>query len=477
MFWSRNKEMIDPPKKSLWDRFKGRSEPQGPSPQQAWEDKLASLPRPVAAGGMDSYAKAGFASDGSMPDALLGFYTSTGFIGHQLCAYLSQNWLINKACSMPARDAIRKGWDVVADNGDKLPSDLAYRFRKADERYRIASAMEEFVRFGRIYGVRVAFPMIESSDPKFYEYPFNPDGILPGTYKGMVQVDPQWCSPEMDTASAMNPASLHFYEPTYWNINGRRFHRSHLIIYRHGGGVPDILKPQYRYGGIPVPQLIMERVYNAERTANEAPQIAMTKRLNTFGTDMAEAMANGGLLKERLAELAKYRDNYSVLLHDKDGDSVQQFDTGLADLDAVVMTQYQLVAAAAEVPATKLIGTTPKGFNATGEYEESSYHEMLESIQSSDLNPFIERHMVCAMRSDIGPKIGEIIPTSVKWAPLDTPTAKELADTQLVKAQTDQVLQATGGIDGDDIRQRIRSDEDSGYYGIEDAPQDSPIEE
>ena len=30
------------------------------------------------------------------------------------------------------------------------------------------------------------------------------------------------------------------------------------------------------------------------------------------------------------------------------------------------MTQYQLAASVANVPATKLLGTQPKGFNATG---------------------------------------------------------------------------------------------------------------
>ena len=59
------------------------------------------------------------------------------------------------------------------------------------------------------------------------------------------------------------------------------------------------------------------------------------------------------------------------------------------------MSQYQLVAAAANVPATKLLGTTPKGFNATGEYEEASYHEELESIQANDLSRLLARHHLC----------------------------------------------------------------------------------
>ncbi len=35
----------------------------------------------------------------------------------------------------------------------------------------------------------------------------------------------------------------------------------------------------YNYFGVSVPERIYERVYASERTANEAPQLAMTKRL------------------------------------------------------------------------------------------------------------------------------------------------------------------------------------------------------
>ncbi|MBZ4283755.1 DUF1073 domain-containing protein, partial [Streptococcus pneumoniae] len=95
--------------------------------------------------------------------------------------------------------------------------------------------------------------------------------------------------------------SLHYYEPTYWLINGRRYHRSHLVIYRTCE-VPDILKPMYRYGGVPVPQRVMERVYCAERTANEAPELAMTKRLTAFGTDAAAAVSNPEGFGQAMAE-------------------------------------------------------------------------------------------------------------------------------------------------------------------------------
>jgi len=289
--------------------------------------------------------------------------------------------------------------------------------------------------------------------------------VTKGSYKGIVQVDPYWTAPQLDQAAAASPDTLHFYEPTWWIINGKKVHRSHLCIYRHEE-VVDVLKPQYLYGGVPLPQQIMERIYAAERTANEAPELAMTKRTNVWLTDMEKVMANSQDAVDRLNLWTQFRNNYGVKLGDKDSDEFQQFDTTLADFDALIMTQYQLVAAIACMPATKLLGTSPKGFGASGEYEESSYHEMLESIQDDALTPLLERHHALVMRSFIAPKGIDPVATTIVWNPLDTPTAKELADTNLVKAQAGQALIQSGAITSEDERKRVATDKESGYHSM-----------
>ena len=413
----------------------------------------------------------------TVSDAVVGWYATQGFIGAQLCGIIAQNWLVNKACAMPADDAIRKGYNIVTTDGDELDPEAVKILKSYDKSLRLQWNMREFIRKGRIFGVRVAMFKVISTDPEYYEKPFNIDGVTPGSYKGIVQVDPYWTAPMLDGASASQPDTLHFYEPTWWIINGKKIHRSHLIIFRHSEPV-DVLKPQYIYGGIPLTQQIMERVYAAERTSNEAPQLAMSKRTTVWLTDMEAVMANTNDAIGRLQTWSQFRDNYGIKIGDKEGDEFNQFDTSLADFDSLIMTQYQLVAAIAGVPATKLLGTSPKGFNATGDYEEASYHELLESIQAHDLTPLAERHHQLVIKAYVEPqlKIRMDVETTLNWLPLDTPTAKELADTNYIKAQTGQVLVTSGALSSEDERQRIATDKQSGYneMGLED--QDMPDE-
>jgi phage-related protein (TIGR01555 family) len=406
--------------------------------------------------------------------AQLLYYASFSFIGYQLCALIGQHWLVDKACSMPARDAIRKGYEITTNDGTEITSEMQEAMRKADVKYRLNHHLVQFVRFGRMFGIRIAMFRIEGVDADFYAKPFNIDGIKPGSYKGIVQIDPQWITPELDGIAASDPTSPYFYEPTWWNINGSfRIHRSHLIIMRTDE-VPDLLKPTYFYGGVPLPQRICERIYGAERTANEAPQLALSKRSVVFGVDDAnETLANQAEFESKMRLWAEGLNNFGVKVVSKN-DTLQQFDTSLADLDNVIMSQYQLVAAIAHVPAVKLLGTSPKGFNATGEFEESSYHEELESIQTHDLTPLIERHHLLLIKSEIAPKFN-VMPftTEVKWKPLDAITEKEQAEINLLKAQEAKTHSEAGAIDGSDIRKRLVADPNSGYTGMsEEMPED-----
>lgn len=407
----------------------------------------------------------------NIPEVLAMWYASQTFIGYQLAAILAQHWLIDKACTVPARDAIRQGFDVVNVDGDDIDPAALKKLHKADRKMRLTFNMQEFIRKGRIFGVRIMLFKVDNTDPLYYEQPFNADGVTPGSYKGMVQVDPYWCSPMMDVAASSRPDTEHFYEPAWWLINGQKYHRSHLIIFRNGE-LPDLLKPQYMYGGVPLPQRIMERVYGAERTANEAPQLVQTKRTNVWLTDMAKFAALGDEAITRMTEWAAYRDNYGVKLGDKEGDEFQQFDTSLGDLDNVIMTQYQIVAAQANMPATKLLGTVPKGFNATGEYEEASYHEELESIQTHDLTPLVERHHLLVIRSEL-PELKDI-ETTVEWRPLDTPTAEEQATMNKTKADTGSVLIQSGAISPENEQERLKRDPASGYAALELMPPTDP---
>lgn len=420
-----------------------------------------------------SLKEQGTASQNINP-ALLGWYNSQSFIGWQSCAIIYQNWLAKQCCEMPAEDAVRNGYELTVNDGTEVSAEIIDDIRKMDKKFKINQNMREFITMGRVFGVRIAMFEVESNDPDYYKLPFNIDGVKAASYKGISQIDPYWVLAQLDSDAASNPASRHFYEPTWWKIGTRLIHRTHLIIYRNGW-LPDILKPVYYWGGIPTTQLMYEAIYNACRSSTELPALLMTKRTDVMSVDTAKATAQPNKFKAVMDFFVYFRDNFGVKVIDHD-DKFERFDTTLTDADQVTMTLYQIVAAAAQVPVAKLLGTTPKGFNSTGEYEEASYHESLKSIQSNHLTPLLERHHQLLMKSYIEPKYGISFDTTVNWKPLDEMTAKEQAEVNTLKAQTGATLIQSGAVSPEDERKRVSAEPDSGYTGIEIGQDDDVIE-
>jgi hypothetical protein len=137
------------------------------------------------------------------------------------------------------------------------------------------------------------------------------------------------------------------------------------------------------------------------------------------------------------------------------------FDTALADFDSLIMTQYQLVAAIARTPATKLLGTSPKGFNATGEHESDSYDQELVSIQAGGMTSLLDRHHLLLCRSEFSEYPG--LSVSVEWNPVRALKPAEKADLNLKDAQAAQARVTAQIIAPDEERRRLVNDPDGDY--------------
>ena len=217
--------------------------------------------------------------DGIGRDIIYTFFAKQCWIGYKNCALLLQNWLINRCCSIPAEDAVAGGYRLeYADNNTaaggneearkeaKKKADLLPKIQAAAERkYDLSGKLRQlcFNRAG--YGTGIAYFVIDGEDPAT---PLNPDGIRPGSFRGITIIEPQWCEALLSENNVLDPLSPDWYRPEWYTVNGKKVHKSRLFttVYRE---VPDDLKPTYHFGGMPLPQMLYERVYSAEKKNQE----------------------------------------------------------------------------------------------------------------------------------------------------------------------------------------------------------------
>ena len=128
------------------------------------------------------------------------------------------------------------------------------------------------------------------------------------------------------------------------------------------------------------------------------------------------------------------------------------------------MTQFQLVAAIAEMPVTKLMKTQLKGLANSGDYEMKDYNQSLVEIQENVYNRILERHYQILSYSEYG----RDLELCVVWNPIDTPTEKELAEIEQIQANTDSVYIGAGVIDASEVRDSLRANDDSRFHNLSD---------
>ena len=403
----------------------------------------------------------------NISDTILSYYASKGFMGYQCYSILGQNKWISKALCMPVVDALRPGFNFIKEEQEKLddPDDnteeIIKLFDKASEKMNFAKQLEKWMIDSRQFGVAYALPIIE--DPEWdLSQPFNIDGVKKGTYKGIKVIDPFWMRPALTSKSAYDVSSMDFFVPDFYIIgNNQAIHKSHVIkiVYKE---VPDILKPTYYYGGMSLTQMIYEQVFLAEQTSKEAPKLVQNKRLLIMSGSMDEAIRNTPRFEDKLKALLEARNNYGVYLTDIN-QTVQQIETSLMEFPELISTQYLLIAGIAEIPYTKFLGTTPKGFNATGEYEMKSYIQMLKSIQEKFM-PLIRRHIDLLSMSLYGKKQD----ITFKFNEIDMPTEQENAQVNAVQTQTLNSLLESGIVSSEEARKWLKMDENSGFGWIDD---------
>ena len=124
---------------------------------------------------------------------------------------------------------------------------------------------------------------------------------------------------------------------------------------------------------------------------------------------------------------------------------------GLSDIYEAFMMD---MAGAAEIPATKLFGRSPQGFNATGEADLRNYYDMIAQMQERIVRPALEKLLPILTISCWG-----FVPEDMKivFNPIRTMSAE--TQMKLATEHADIVLKALekGAITRDEARAELKA--------------------
>ena len=365
-------------------------------------------------------------------------------LSYQECANLATDSMISKAIDVIVREIFKSGgkWEAAhldIDNFEMVLNSL-------DFYEKIALAVQRALEYGG------AFIYINTDDTNL-SLPLYLNEKTASTNKitGLTVIEPWQAAPVQ--VNSFNPLKANYMEPDLWWVLGAStsVHKTRLIpvvFY----SVPDLIKPLYNYLGLPLSFYMKNYVSNADTVRQSISDLVLrfrTKIIKTTAQKIADPQTQA-----RVKYMNATSNNLATLLLAKDEEWIETV-TSLSGMDNLLSQMYELMTASTRgIPVTKLLGLSPRGFNATGEYDENNFYDVIDGYASSVVIPVMEKvaeYILCF-------KAGVLEEPKYTFNPRKQIKQKEQAEINNLKADYISKLIMSGVVTGKDAIRAISED-------------------
>lgn len=338
------------------------------------------------------------------------------------------DWLPRKVVDIPANDATRKwrAWQAEADQISKIEAE--------EKRLGLKAKVNEALKKARLFGGAAIYIGIARDDPS---KPLDPQRARRIDFLTVMSCNDITPGPRED-----DPFEEGYGKPRYYESNARRIHPSRLCIF-YGAKRPGLYSFSGTSWGDSILTAMMDTLKNVASAMTNINSLIYEAKvdilkipgLNEMMTDADTRAA----IVSRVGTAAALKGNNGMLVID----GLEEHESksfAFANLDNIGMMFLQVAAGAADIPATRLIGMSPGGLNASGESDYRNYIDKITGIQENDIGTAISLLDECIIYSALGNRPEEVY---YEWKPLWQPSAKEKADIGKVVVDTIAVLAGT----------------------------------
>ena len=351
----------------------------------------------------------------------------------ELNALYRTDWLAGKVVDIIPDDMTRE-WRYFS--GDIEPETVGALVEE-EERLGLSDSFNQAHKWARLYGT--AFIVMNVDDGQPVDQPLKINNIKKGGLKHIKVVDRHRID-RADLQPIENPLDPNYGMPSHYRFvnTNVKIHHSRVIRF-------DAVKlpfDEFKRNNY-MSDSVLDRLYEALTNFNTiaAGSASMVYESNVDVMQVKNLMgylqtAEGtSLLQKRftLAGMMKSFNNMLVLDIDEKYDKKSNSFASLPDL---LNAHALFLAGASDVPATRLLGSSASGLNATGEGDMKNYYDTIRSKQSKDYKPKLDFFDIIMAKS-LG--IADDADLDYKFNSLFQMTPKEQADTDFIIAQRDQI--------------------------------------
>lgn len=363
----------------------------------------------------------------------------------QLDAAFQSNWLARQIVEVPAEDMTREWRDLKCQDADEI--------RIEEDRLQVSTKVSDALCWARLFGGGGVL-MLTGQD---LEKPLDLNRIRKGDLQRLIVFDRY----EMQAAvlNTWNVLAENYLMPEFYTItNGaQRIHWSHFARF-NGARLPRRqMAVTQGWGDSELRKClddIMDMVASKDGIAElmQEANVDVIKReglSDELGSDEDESIIN------RYTQFGMMKSIVKLALLDGD----ETYDRKTLDLGGVapILQEFRTwISGAADIPVTRLFGTSATGLNATGEGDETNYFNSIRSKQLTQLDPGMRTMDEVLVRSALGYWPDDF---NYVWNPLKQMNEVQLAQAGKVRAETDQIYYDLGAIQVSQIQRNLQTAE------------------
>lgn len=323
----------------------------------------------------------------------------------QMEAAYRGSWIVGQAVDTVAEDMTRAG--VVITSGQK-PEEIE-TLNAAMERLCIWQALNDTIKWARLYGGAIAVLLIDGQDVKT---PLNLETITDRQFKGLLVLDRWLVQPTLAGGDLITKYGPDLGKPQFYDVvadsmalANMRIHHSRCIRL-DGIELPYWQRIAENLWGQSVVERLWDRLVAFDSATMGMSQLVYKAHLRTYKIEkLRELIATGGQAYEAVLKqiemIRLMQSNEGLTLMDST-DEFLPHSYSFSGLSDVILQLGQQLSGALQIPLVRLFGQSPAGLNSTGESDLRMYYDMIAAQQEAKLRRGVGLLLDVLCRSELG---------------------------------------------------------------------------
>jgi phage-related protein (TIGR01555 family) len=367
----------------------------------------------------------------------------------ELDACYQSSWIARKICDIPAEDMTRE-WR-------RIKSDGAEDVSKYEQKLLLPNLVQEAVTWARLYG-GAGILMLTGQD---LTKPLRINQIKKDSLQRLIVLD-RWDMSAM-SINSYDVLSPSYLKPDFYTIRGgaQQIHHSHFARFS-GERLPLRYMAQTQGWGDSVLRKCIEDITDMVAAKNGIAELMQEANVNTITrTGLTDELASDQdeNIINRYTLFRMMISNFQMALLDGD-EKLDRQTLNLSGVAPIIEQFMTWISGAADIPVTRMFGTSAKGMNATGEGDDKNYNNSIRAQQRAYLDEPMRTLDEVIVRSALGYFPDDY---SYVWNPLSIPNDLEHAQAEQLRAQKHVAYLEAGVVQKSQVMRELQAGDEYQY--------------